>query len=214
MPPNPLDDAVSVWMLDEVSGTRYDSRGSFHLTDNGGVGSVAGKRGLAAVIASNNLSIAHAAGMNMGVTGNGATWSVWFRKGPDADVDRGLFLSNVGTNRNFSITMLNTGAIKAFAYDSLNNLVAITTSTDLRDGVWHHVAVTWDPTDRRLRIYVDAGTPRKSAPGAVRTLCNFARGMNIGGGLYEADYLQGQVDEVAMWDRCLSAAEVVLYGSY
>jgi YD repeat-containing protein len=214
MPPNPLDDAVSVWTLDEVSGTRYDSRGTFHLTDNGGVGSVAGKRGLAADIASNSLSIAHAAGMNMGVAGNGATWSLWFRKGPDADVDRGLFLSNVGSNRNFSIKLRDTGGIWAVVYDSLNNLVAITTSTDLRDGAWHLVMVTWNPTDKRLRIYVDSGAPRLSVPGTVKSLRNLSCGLNIGGGLDQADYLQGQVDEVAMWNRCLSAAEVVLYGSY
>jgi hypothetical protein len=37
------DSLISYWKMDETSGTRYDSHGTNHLTDNNSVGSLTGK---------------------------------------------------------------------------------------------------------------------------------------------------------------------------
>lgn len=63
------DNLVAHWKLDESSGTRNDSKGANHLTDNNTVTSAAGKLGDAADFESSNserLTLADNADMSLG----------------------------------------------------------------------------------------------------------------------------------------------------
>lgn len=78
-------------------------------------------------------------------------------------------------------------------------------NTVLSTGRWYHVAATWDGTT--VRIYVN-GILDKSPPdtdsGAIGT---DARPLYIGGRA-SADYFDGSIDDVRLYDRALNAAEV------
>jgi hypothetical protein len=78
---------------------------------------------------------------------------------------------------------------------------------------WHHVAFVYDDTD--VRIYVDgeldsngASNPLSYTAGLYNSSANFSLGQ---AGSY---YYRGDIDEVAIFDRALSAAEIAeIYAS-
>lgn len=81
--------------------------------------------------------------------------------------------------------------------------------TELWDGRWHHVAGTYDGL--RVRAYVDgaeigSGTPTSAA---IRYGIQ-SRGAFIGAyrGSCELDFVNGDIDEVEIWDGALSATEI------
>jgi len=83
-------------------------------------------------------------------------------------------------------------------------------------GKWYHLATTWDATNG-LRLFVngalDASTPQAvySASGGSNYL--FAA-LSPGGCAGNTDYFKGSIDEMRVYDRALSAAEVYqLYNS-
>jgi hypothetical protein len=106
-------------------------------------------------------------------------------------------------------------------------------ATDLADGTWHHVAITWEQTV--ANIYFDgvlAGAPIQTSagfevttpgsnpvtgplslsPGGVLILGQDQDGLNTG--FMATQALVGGLDEVAIYDRALSNAEIQrIYGA-
>jgi hypothetical protein len=76
-------------------------------------------------------------------------------------------------------------------------------STDLRDGLYHHVAVTYDGAI--ITIYADGVGV---ASGSLNLDTGISGGASIGGRAYGGEFLTGEVDEVAVWNRVLSASEI------
>ncbi|MER8027992.1 LamG-like jellyroll fold domain-containing protein [Streptomyces bauhiniae] len=78
-----------------------------------------------------------------------------------------------------------------------------------RTGVWTHLAGTYDPGDGELRFYVDgrlqtgpvATEARWPSPGPLQ----IGRHQRSGGPAY---YFPGSIDEVAVWQRVLTGAEI------
>jgi hypothetical protein len=205
---SPVDDSVSIWRLDEVSGMRYDSRGAFHLTDNGAVDSVAGKWNLAADILGNSLIAAPASGMDMGAIGNGATWAVWFRKSSLPVNDGAWIFSSNAFLPAFNIYVTLPGFVEAQVRGSNGAVMVAGASSygSVCDDVWHHAVVTFNPVTRSISFYLDGFVRGGSASIAVPTLKG-GLGLNVGGGV-NAEFFQGQIDGPAMWDRCLSGLDV------
>jgi hypothetical protein len=78
------------------------------------------------------------------------------------------------------------------------------TYVDLRDSEYHHVAVTYD-NGRIVRIFAD-GLP--VASGYISLNTGSSGFVGIGGRVYMAEFLHGDVDEVAVWNRVLSESEI------
>jgi Concanavalin A-like lectin/glucanases superfamily len=71
-------------------------------------------------------------------------------------------------------------------------------------GSWTHLAVTHDGTT--LRLFVNgAQVASRSAPGAVLTSSGALR---IGGNTVWREWFAGRIDEVRIYNRALSAAEL------
>jgi|GEM_PF-2710589 len=79
----------------------------------------------------------------------------------------------------------------------------------VRDGTWHHVVLTRDATNGAYKIYID-GSLNKSGTGASGVIgtafSSIGRIEDTGG---SPEYLQGELDEVLIFDSVLSDAEVV-----
>ena len=72
------DNLVSYWSFDEVSGTRNDSEGSNHLTDNGTVTTADGKQNSSADFDdSNNEYLSHASNSDFQTGDVDFTWAGW-----------------------------------------------------------------------------------------------------------------------------------------
>ncbi len=100
--------------------------------------------------------------------------------------------------------------------DFNGNIVDVSGTTTLNDGLWHHVAGV--RTDKTGRIYVD-GVEENNATNplvnVVQIICQYA---HIGGGnsgtdfcsevLADAGFFTGQIDEVELFRRSLTATQV------
>jgi sialidase-1 len=83
---------------------------------------------------------------------------------------------------------------------------SVNTSVPYNDGAWHHLSLT--RADGRLTLTVD-GTETASAadvPGSVSR--NSVFGVHLGQGVDSRTHLAGSLDEVSVYDRALSEAEL------
>lgn len=79
----------------------------------------------------------------------------------------------------------------------------------LNDGNWHHVIAAWDGLT--MTFYVD-GTA--VGGGAYSTTITDAGHFDIGHARTNTIFWKGQIDEIGLWERCLTAAEATsLYNS-
>lgn len=86
--------------------------------------------------------------------------------------------------------------------------VAYTGTTTLSNDTWYHVAVTYDGTN--IRFYLNGSLESTSA----RTLATTATETNIGRSSGGSEFFLGLIDELGIWDKMLTNAEVLeLYNS-
>ena len=84
--------------------------------------------------------------------------------------------------------------------------VTVASSANINNGAWRHVAATRDNTTGAMRVYVD-GVLSGSGTGPTGSR-SWPTSLRIGGLLPGANYLNGVIDDVRLYDRVLSAAEI------
>ena len=87
----------------------------------------------------------------------------------------------------------------------INNFPLATSTTDVLDGQWHHVAGTWDGA--ALLIFVDGA---QQAQAALTIPFNNTRPVNLGyswGGGAPNRFFRGNVDELGIYNRALTPGE-------
>lgn len=84
-------------------------------------------------------------------------------------------------------------------------------SIAINDGIWHHVAVTYDPDSvNNFSLYVDGVLDISgNIPVNVNTIIstNFRIGMRVD----DVRNFIGDIDEVSVWDRALTHEEIINY---
>jgi hypothetical protein len=97
------------------------------------------------------------------------------------------------------------GALKPAGGGTLNGAVTyVTAANALPVNAWSHLALTYDGT--ALRLYVNGALVTSQArTGAVQTTTTPVR---IGGNVPYGEFFQGAIDEVRIYNRALSAAEI------
>ena len=145
------------------------------------------------------------------------TLSTWFRTGEGipSNASRQFLVNKGGTgsdspgkNMNYGIYLRNEDATLRGGFESLNgsrNTVA--SRTPVNDTQWHYAAITFDRSDLIMYIdgeQVDIEDRRGFTPDATVTL-PLRIGANSNNERY---YFTGNIDEVRVWNRALSANEV------
>ncbi len=141
-----------------------------------------------------------------GITGNSSRTSMaWIRTDSP-----GFQIMHWGTPVTSSLwlMMLNdNGTVRIGAYGGNINGV-----TNLADGRWHHVAVTLEndgsPDISEAVIYVDGQRESVSTYIACAVNTSMANNLRSGLNIHAAAWYAGQVDEVRIYGRSLSAAEI------
>jgi hyaluronoglucosaminidase len=84
-------------------------------------------------------------------------------------------------------------------------LVTTTPVSEVRDGRWHHFALTRDGDD--VRLYLDGRrlTLPATAPGTATAAAPWHVMRN---GSTAGQYTRGRADEIAIYDRPLTAADI------
>jgi len=110
-----------------------------------------------------------------------------------------------GTSNDFGVSLRSDGKITAGVGNPDQSIVS--SSGGYNDGVWHHVVFTRDKTTGALALYVDgasAGTLTATNKNSLTGPASLSFGRIQTGGNYYA----GALDEVAVYNRVLSAADV------
>ena len=127
------------------------------------------------------------------------------RTGASTTTDRQVYMTDSGRLR-FGTAFRGSPAVPA-------SQAVIETGQSYNDGDWHHVVATQGA--RGMRLYVD-GVPAGSDPAATHTpMSGYWRvgGDSLTGwaGRPSSDYLAGSIDEVAIYERPLSADDVAAH---
>jgi CSLREA domain-containing protein len=190
--------AVAVWRFDESAGsTAIDS--TLATNDGTVAGALRTTGRVGGALDFNGSSDLVTTAANPALPTGSSPYSIvaWIR--PDAMGAKGIVgWGNYGTGNQVNALRLTPTGLMNYWWN--NDLSA--TTADLT-GAWHHVAATWDGVTRRL--YLDGTQVAQDNPTglAVPSTANFAIGRTYTGELFD-----GKIDEVGLFDRGLSTADV------
>jgi hypothetical protein len=202
----PLAPAVPIsrWMFDEGTGvSAADAHGSRTGTLTNGAGWTTGRSGQAVLLDGVNDYVALP---TFDVTGSALTLAAWVRAGSVATTDQRFISKTTGTTNYW--TLGTNGSAFRFR-------LRTGTSTTTLDGgtlpltTWSHVVATYDGTTMRLFVngVQQVGTAAKSGALATSATAPVSIGRNPTG-TAGANYFNGAIDDVRMFARALTAAEV------
>jgi hypothetical protein len=120
------------------------------------------------------------------------------------------------TNRVFNLTVLESSSGSAnkviFNIYSGGSAQSVTSTSVVADGNWHHIAGTFEPSTKQV-IYVDGvaeTTDTSSIPNSIDLSTDEASTpIRIGSFENNALYFEGLLDEIKLYNRALSASEVL-----
>lgn len=191
-----------------------DSSGAgLTLTANGSTGSVAGKIGNACDYTGGSTYHSRTDDANFSM-GTGVEWTIHFWLNPD---NVGLSPAPVCVAKGTSIAsnatyeyavLLNANVMQMLVSDGTNN-DNIGHSTELSTGNWYFIAARlWDNAGtRNCDLNVNNGTP--AADTSSRWTWDSTGPFLVGGGIVSR-YLDGKIDELGIWKRKLSDAELTI----
>ena len=194
--------AVGQWQFNEGTGkVATDASGNGNNGKICGATWVDGKVGKALSFDGNDyVEIPHRANLNpcnaISVEAwiNPASMKVWQRivsKSPHPNTDYSMF---IGTDKRVGVSV-KMGKIAQTVYSAKNTLQV---------GTWTHVVGTYDGC--RMRLYIN-GKQVNSFP--LKGKINVNKGALRIGGDPQGDYFQGIIDEVSIYDKALTACEVL-----
>lgn len=196
------DSLISHWKLNEASGTRNDSHGTNHLTDNNTVTQAAGKIGNAAQFTEANSEYLNRASNATLQTGDiNFTLAGWVYL--DTDI-LDMVLAEKGSGGAEYLLYYSSGTGR-FLFSAGGDLVTADSFGAPSTAAWIFI-VAWLDTDAdKLKIQINNGTvdevdvfaPPSTDAGA------FILGSFDGANLF----LDGRLDSVSFWKRLLTAAE-------
>lgn len=201
-------DLISLWKLDETSGTRVDSIGDNDLTDNSTVGSATGliNRGASFTGALESLSIDDNASIN--VSGNiNWSYSVWVKL---ANKTFSYGILNKGTPSTGEWHLEYLSSSDRFRFGVRGSAKTTVSANELGSpvaGVWYHILVWHDADNDEIGIQVNNGTSDVSShsSGVKIGTDTFHIGRNPG--VFNPPLNGGLIDEVKFWKKILTTQE-------
>lgn len=200
------DEAAGYWRFGESGGTvAIDTSGNgLHGTYSGGP--TFGRPG--ALVKDSDTAVRLNGGNWMRIAGNAvfqtatATVEAWVRP---ARGSRQYVFTRGGTNGQTALQITDTNRAQATVYVG-GFPYTVTGTTDVTEGRWHHVVLTYDGS--YLRLYVDGREDASVAKsGALDPFTGV--GPDVGYALNSSGYrFIGDVDELAYYSRALGAADV------
>jgi hypothetical protein len=201
-----LNNLLSYWKLDETSGTRFDSTANnIDLTDINTVGSTAGKIGNAASFVAANDEELTSTSNGLDVGSSDFSVAFWFKL---PTTPNALFAQVIG-RRTFSVGWyfdLRSGTEPRLVLRN-GSTASVDAGVNYNDDTWHFAVLTFD-RDADMSIYIDDMATPKGSTSIIGITGIDTSFFAIGG---RADTtgsnISGDVDEVGIWQRLLTAAE-------
>ncbi len=209
----PTNGLVGYWKLDEQSGTTAaDELGNNDGTMQGGLtgsDSVAGLVGTALQLDDFNdvITVPHAADFDL--VGD-LTLSLWFRR---LTSHGGLVSKGASDNSawNYGVYMSASNYLIFYSDDTVPT--SVSSNTTITDTDWHHVVVTREGND--VTIYLDGIVEASGTMAGAFGTDSFDVHIGKSGDIFSGDTFGGTIDDVRIYDRALTAQEVVrLYNTH
>lgn len=209
-----MNSVLSVWHFDETSGTSFADSTSTGLTATASGSPVLGQEAMFRTgvrLSRASTQCLSTVSINLG---SGFSFSGWANVNHTTTTAHTL-ISNAAQSATsngfkFFVNTWGTGD-GAVSFQTGNGSAELTakTSTGLGSaGSWHHYAVTVNKSTGTASIYVD-GKLANSGVQATRTDFNTEGALRLGCMLDSTGFLDGAIDEYALWTRVLSAEEVL-----
>jgi len=215
-----ISNLVARYKLDSSSGTTAtDSAG----TNNGTLTNmtvpaawVSGKiyNGLQMDGVDDHVIVADNAALNFG-TGS-FSYGLWF-KTTDSTNNNSLIMkkqNGASTSAGYSLRGRpsdGTGQFSAHLSDGTTQKSVFVAITSVTDGNWHHVMIVVDHTANFLYMYIDGSVATSTGISTVGSTTNVR---NLDFGNDASNYFNGTMDDIRIYNKALSAAEVTaLYNS-
>jgi len=201
-----LEDAlVGAWLFDENQGdTASDASGNGHTGDIIAAKWVKGKTGAALEFngKGNIVEIPHHDAFDLATY----TASAWIKTQPNGKWQTVLGKEPIaGKPRNYGVYIAGDTSLLGVNYTTDGNWKTAFSTTVAADGNWHHVAATYD--GEMLRAYMDGvmeGETQTEIPPDHNT-----EPVRIGRwGAPRGDYMEGVIDEVAIFSEALTEDEI------
>jgi len=211
---------VAYYRLNETSGNPVDSVGGFNLTNNGTTTFTSGKILNGADGGASNSSKYLSVSSNLGIDGGAMSYSVWVNVTTQlagANETQGICsLGSDGTDVTYHLFYMTEASVKKIGFNRLRNGITdgyLYYNTTLNAGTWYHIVTTYDGANSN--IYVNgslvAGPTAFSGNGSGTTTSRFHV---LTSTQTTTHYFSGIVDELGVWSRALTAAEIgQLYNS-
>ena len=195
------------WNLNESTGNALDSTSNAnHLANVGSTLNQAGKIGTCWQFDGNN-NLVYKDNVTVLSPTDALSISFWF-KAVNSATYMGL-VANMGfsPNRGYWINIENT--IVRFVICGTLTLAYIDTTSLAKTGNWIHIVGTWSPSDG-IKIYYNGGSEGSASGDSVPAIVYPAsRSFCFADRMYADIPLTGSIDEVGIWNRALTAAEVL-----
>ena len=149
---------------------------------------------------------------NIDTTFNGTqytnlTFTVWAKMNNNGTQQRRYILDNTPASEGFMIGSETTDKMNIFVYYDSVGLKSAETDINIPDGNWHFYAVKITPTNVYIKID-DRNFQSSGADFASDTIVDSPSLMIIGSAVGGSGFWDGTIDEVMIWNRELSDAEV------
>jgi hypothetical protein len=202
--------AVEHWKMDEASGNRAGARGAYTLTDGNTVASTTGKLNNAADFVAANSETLEATVTELN-SATAATISAWVRRTNPA-TNTVAFGTRADVNNRFGFLAFTDGNV--YVNLSGGGSAGGSVANPLTTNAFDHVVVVFNGSGAtnaaKLKLYVNGTERTLSYFGTLPTQLstNAAQGPFVCGREITTRYTTGQIDEVTIWARALSGAEV------
>ncbi|MFC2174398.1 DUF2341 domain-containing protein [archaeon] len=112
-------------------------------------------------------------------------------------------------------THTSSGDYPVFQITDGSNSAGVAGTTTVTDGVWHHLAFVYDYDDSRTYIYIDGVEDAANDwTGTSMGDINPSTALQIGQSQAANEGYSGKIDEVRVWRRALTAAEIQARAKY
>lgn len=203
---------ISYWELEEASGTRNDSHGSNHLTDNNTVLSATGKVGNAADFEDTNSEYLNRADNAALSTGDiDFTFALWVKMESKSGTQNRIIAKGTATDEEYTIYHDSAAdrfvfAVKGSAGSGNGNGIGADTLGAVSLATWYFIVAWHDATANTLNIQVNNGGVDSVAH--TFGVYDGAGDFYIGAGYpFPGGYFDGLIDQVGFWKRTLTTQE-------
>jgi hypothetical protein len=201
-----LASLIAYWKMDEASGQRNDSYGTYNLADNGGVSQAAGKiNNAASFVATQYLSIADQSALRANV----GSWTMdgWIYIPTPSTTQEILTKSNNTSGFNVEYRLFCASSALTWRVYNTGGSAASVNIGSISANTWAYFCVWYDPTDQKAYGQINNNTPVASTA-LSGTVNGVAQPLVFGvaGDLASLPFT-GRLDEVGRWNRLLTGTE-------